>query len=243
MKKILRRQIQRLGFDVYRYPAACERLIPHLRMLLPVYNVDTIIDVGANVGQFASEMRSLARDSWIHSIEPNPLAYKTLEAMTARDLRWTAHECALGRASGRITLNVFSASDFSSCLSANQFGTQRFSHSLKAAGAVEVELRTLDELVGATPLSEIGSRLLLKLDTQGFDMEVLAGAASTLERVQIVVTEVSLRPIYQGAPLFPEVLEFMSTKGFKLSGFFPVSRSADLSIIESDSVFVRVVDH
>lgn len=240
---MLRKQIQRLGFDLYRYPAACERLIPHLRMLFPVYSVDTIIDVGANVGQFASEMRSITRDSWIHSIEPNPIVYKTLEAMTVRDLRWSAHECALGRENGTITLNVFSASDFSSCLSANDFGMQRFNDSMKTAGTVAVELRTLDELVGAMPPSEVGSRFLLKLDTQGFDMEVLSGATSVLSRVQIVVTEVSLRPIYQGAPLFPEVLEFMSTKGFRLSGFFPVSRSEDMSIIESDSVFVRVVDH
>jgi len=108
---------------------------------------------------------------------------------------------------------------------------------------VEVDLRTLDELVVAMPATSVGSRILLKLDTQGFDMEVLHGAAAILGSVQVVVTEASLRPLYLDAPLFSEVLEFMQKKGFALSGFFPVSRSDDLSIIESDCVFVRATGH
>lgn len=239
MKHMLRKLIQELGYDLYRYPEACERLMPHLRMLLPSHRIDTIIDVGANVGQFASEVRSVSRDVQIHSVEPNPDVYRTLAAKAAGDNRWMTHECALGRTRGKVMLNVFAASDFSSCLPANEFGAQRFQDSLTIAGTVEVELRTLDELVSIIPPAAIGSRLLLKLDTQGFDMEVLMGAGSVLERVQAVVTEASLRPLYQDAPLFPDVLEFMKAKGFALSGFFPVSRSDDLSIIESDCVFVR----
>lgn len=239
----MRRLIQALGFDLYRYPSACERLMPHLRMLVPYHRIDTVIDVGANVGQFAAEMRLIDRDVQIHSVEPNPDVYKTLAGRAAADDRWATHECALGRSSGKVTLNVFSASDFSSCLMPNEFGAQRFQDSLTVAGSVDVELRTMDELLGSIPPAAIGSRLLLKLDTQGFDMEVLLGAASVLERVQAVVTEASLRPIYEAAPLFPEVLEFLTAKGFALSGFFPVSRSSDLSIIESDCVFVRSDHH
>jgi FkbM family methyltransferase len=243
MKHMLRKLIHGLGYDLYRYPEACERLIPHLGMLLPIHHIDTVIDVGANVGQFASEVRALSRDVRIHSIEPNPVIYKTLTAIAAGDNRWTTHECALGRSSGKVMLNVFASSDFSSCLPANEFGAQRFQDSLTIADTVEVELRTLDELVSFIPPAAIGSRLLLKLDTQGFDMEVLLGAASVLESVQVVVTEASLQPLYQGAALFPEALEFMKAKGFTLSGFFPVSRNDDLSIIESDCVFVRVAGH
>ncbi len=239
MKKILQNIIHGLGYDLYRYPEACERLMPHLLMLLPLRRIDTIIDVGANVGQFAAQIRALSPEVQIHSVEPNPVVYQALANQAARDNRWAAHECALGRTSGKVTLNIFSSSDFSSCLSANEFGIKRFKDSLKVASAVEVDLRTLDELVAALPATSVGTRLLLKLDTQGFDMEVLHGATTVLECVQVVVTEASLSPLYQGAPLFPEVLEFMKSKGFVLSGFFPVSRSVDLSIIESDCVFVR----
>jgi len=243
MKHMLRKLIQGFGYDLYRYPEACERLLPHLKLLLPVYCIDTVIDVGANVGQFATQMRSLNSNISIHSVEPNPDVYKSLAATAAGDNRWTPHECALGRSSGRVMLNVFSSSDFSSCLPANEFGTQRFQESLTVTRTVEVELKTLDELVGDLSSAAIGSKMLLKLDTQGFDMEVLLGADAVLERVQVLVTEASLQPLYQNAPLFPEVLEFMKSKGFKLSGFFPVSRSVDLSIIESDCVFVRSASH
>lgn len=243
MKHTLRRAIQALGYDLYRYPEACERLIPHLRMLLPRYRIDTVIDVGANVGQFAHAVRALSPHVYIHSVEPNPRVYKTLVANAANDKRWFTHECALGRMHGMVTLNVSSASDFSSCLAANEFGTRRFGDGLKIKDTVEVQLRTLDELVDAISPAHIGPGLLLKLDTQGFDMEVLRGAETVLERVKVLVTEASLQAIYQGAPLFPEVLKFMAAKGFSLSGFFPVSRSDDLRIIESDCVFVRIDDH
>ena len=243
MKDILRKLLHTVGYVLYRYPDACERLMPHLKMLLPRYRIDTVIDVGANVGQFASAVRGLSPNVYIHSVEPNPDVYKTLEAQAASDKRWLTYECALGRSRGKVILNVTAASDFSSCLSVNEFGTKRFNEGVEITGAVEVDLKTLDEMVDGIPPEVAGTRLLLKLDTQGFDMEVLLGAVEALKNVQVIITEASLQPIYAGAKLFPEVLEFMATNGFTLSGFFPVSRSENLAIIESDCVFVRNANH
>jgi len=243
MKKTLRKALHTLGYDLYSYPEACERLMPHLKMLLPRYRIDTIIDVGANVGQFAAAVRSLNPNVYIHSVEPNPDVYKALEAQAANDKRWRTHQCALGRSRGKIMLNVTAASDFSSCLAVNEFGAKRFKDGVEISRAVEVDLRTLDDLFTDMPTAVIGNRFVLKLDTQGFDMEVLMGAVEVLKNVQVIVTEASLQPIYTGAKLFPEVLEFMATNGFALAGFFPVSRSDDLRVIESDCVFVRVASH
>lgn len=243
MKHTLRKALHALGYDLYRYPEACERLMPHLKMLLPRYQIDTVIDVGANVGQFATSVRGLNPNVYIHSVEPNPAVYKTLAAQAVNDKRWLTHECALGRLRGKVMLNVTASSDFSSCLPVNEFGTKRFNEGVEITGVVEVELRTLDELVGVIPRETAGARLLLKLDTQGFDMEVLLGATEVLKNVQVIVTEAALQPIYAGAKLFPEMLDFMEKNGFALSGFFPVSRSNDLRIIESDCVFVRIACH
>jgi len=107
IKYILQKIAQRIGYDIYRYPEACERLMPHLHMLLPARCIDTVIDVGANVGQFAAQVRSLSRDVHIHSIEPNPIVYTKLAARAAGDNRWATHECALGRTTGKESLNVF----------------------------------------------------------------------------------------------------------------------------------------
>lgn len=238
-KKIIRNLSKKLGYDIHRYPESCERLIPHLEMMLPLHRINTVIDVGANVGQFASEVRALSREIQIHSIEPNPVICKTLAARAAGDKRWTTHECAVGQSKGKIMLNVFASSDFSSCLPANEFGAQRFQDSLTVADTVEVELKTLDELISSIPPTAMGSRLLLKLDTQGFDMEALLGAPAVLESVHLIITEASLRPLYKDAPVFSEVFSFLENKGFLLSGFFPVTRDENLSIIESDCVFVR----
>ena len=239
MKSLIRKFLHNMGLEVYRYPEGCERLMPHLIQLLRRHRIDTVIDVGANAGQFASQMRGLDQSVRIHSVEPNPRVFRGLADLAARDPRWSVHECALGRAPGRLTLNVFASSDFSSCLPANEFGVHRFGASLQRQEQIEVALRTLDGLLDSLPDTDVGSRILLKLDTQGFDMEVLLGASATLERTCAIVTEASVRPIYEGAATLRDTLAFMDAKGFSLSGFFPVSRDDALDIIESDCVFVR----
>lgn len=238
MQDFIHKLLQLIGYDLYRYPDGCERLIPHLKRLLTAYRINGVIDVGANVGQFALNMRSLAPDIEIHSFEPNPYVYNTLAANAARDKRWVTHACALGQSHGKIVLNITASSDFSSCRVANEFGARQFNDSLSVTEAIEVEMRTLDEVLDGIS-AEIKNSLLVKLDTQGFDMQVLQGATKGLKNAKIIVTEASLQPIYEGAALLPEVLEFMTSRGFTLSGFFPVTRSNNLGVIESDCVFVR----
>src|SRR5687767_14995493 len=96
LKQLARQWIHQLGFEVYRYPQSSERLEPHLRVLLKTHNIDSIIDVGANVGQFAHEIRHLLSNVPMYSVEPNPEAFQKLREASENDAAWKIYNVALG---------------------------------------------------------------------------------------------------------------------------------------------------
>ena len=79
----------------------------------------------------------------------------------------------------------------------------------------------------------------LKIDTQGFDLQVIEGARQSLSLVAAVQTEVSVRPIYQGMPGFIEVYSALDAMGFDLTGLYPVTRDSFLRLVELDCVMVN----
>lgn len=239
IKSLLRRAFQVAGFDVYRYPEASERLEPHLRVLVKKYGVKAVIDVGANEGQFAKAIRRIDRGLPIHSVEPNPKCFSRLQAASASDNNWHTYQCALGRNEGNAILNVTAADDFSSCLEATPFGVEQFGGDLAIVDRISVPMRTLDSLMAPGLGQEADGNVLLKVDTQGFDREVFAGAQSIIEKACVIVTEASFIPLYAGASSFTDVMREFEEKGFSLSGLFPVSRDKKARIIEADCVFVR----
>jgi hypothetical protein len=102
-----------------------------------------------------------------------------------------------------------------------------------------VEVRRLDSV-----MSEIGEgrslgNLYLKVDTQGFDLEVIRGASSTLPRVRALQTEISMRPLYLNAPSYRETLDMLGERSFAVSGMFPVSRDPAMRVVEFDCVMVN----
>ncbi|AVP98916.1 hypothetical protein C7S18_17785 [Ahniella affigens] len=239
MRDLLRAGFRALGFDIFRYPKGCEQLEAHLRLLVPRRGVDVLFDVGANRGQFAAQLRRIHPALQIHSFEPHPAACAALRGCAANHPSWHVYAFGLGRSAGRAELTCYATDTFSSVLPINALGRQRFSTELRPIDSVEIALRTLADVIENDLRGVCGNRPMLKLDTQGLDFDVLQGAGSWLDRFDLVVTEASLRPIYERAARFGDILEFLTARGFTLSGFFPVSRADDFSVIEADVVFVR----
>jgi len=208
----------------------------HLREVLAKYRIDTIIDVGANEGQFGSMMRKLDFKGDIHSFEPVKLTYDLLTKATAGDPHWTAHNLALGRAPGRLVMNVSEGSVFSSALRPTDYGVAKF-NDIKVQRQEEVEVSTLDHFI-ERHLSDRKRRIFLKMDTQGYDLEVFAGATASLDKICCLLSELSLIPIYDGMPDYLQALAAYQDKGYWVSGFFPVNRSEDFALIEVDCVMV-----
>jgi FkbM family methyltransferase len=208
----------------------------HLRQVLASYRIDTIVDVGANEGQFGAMIRNLGFKGEIHSFEPVKSTYNLLAKATAGDLRWTAHNMALGRAPGRLVMNVSQGSVFSSALRPNDYGAAKF-NDIKVQRQEEVEVSTLDHFI-EHHLSDSERRIFLKMDTQGYDLEVFAGATASLDKICCILSELSLIPIYDGMTDYLQALAAYQHKGFSVSGLFPVNRNDDLALIEVDCVMV-----
>jgi FkbM family methyltransferase len=212
----------------------------HLRNLLREQSVDLVIDVGANVGQFAGMVRRLGYAGDLVSFEPQSAARARLQAAAAGDPRWTVRPEALGRVRGEAALEIFPDSTFSSLHAINALGRRRFGRLVEATGRETVAVVPLDSILGE--IAPAGPRrILVKTDTQGNDLDVLAGAAETLRSARVVISEGSAMPIYENAPVLTDLTLAMERAGFALSGLYPTGHQPppSLALLELDCYFVR----
>jgi FkbM family methyltransferase len=187
------------------------------------------IDVGANVGAWSQMCRRVFPDTRILAVEPqDPLQAALRE--TARKLgNVTIAQTLLGaRAAAAVPFYVYEFSGMSSVLRDAE---------APVVGTTSVDMVTLDELVAKT---QFPPAQLMKLDVQGYELEVLRGGARTLAAVEVVLTEVSLLPLYEGAPILHEVVAFMADAGFRVYDFCSERRRPlDDALFQTDLLFVR----
>ena len=198
--------------------------------------VATIVDVGAHVGEFSGDLRRYGFAGTIVSFEPSSKAHAKLAANAAHDPHWlVAPRMALGSVAGRSTLNVSENQVSSSLLEIRTIVTDTVSDS-RYIDNEEVEVATLDGQLKP----QWGGPLALKIDTQGFELEVLRGATETLKRTAAVMLEMSLTSLYRGGGTFCEVYGYLESAGFRCialtEGFADIVRN---EVLQVDAVFVR----
>jgi FkbM family methyltransferase len=209
-----------------------------LGALLRMYRVNCVIDVGAHRGQYALGLREAGYDGQIVSFEPVPHAFERLQRAAAGDPRWAVHPLALGREDGETTMNVVPGT-LSSLLPATEFGAGRYPR-LQNAEAVTVQVRRLDGLLDDLVAGVPDPRPYLKMDTQGFDLDVFAGAGERAADFVGMQSEVALMRIYEGTPRMCEALEVYEEAGFEIAALYPLSRqSRTARVLEYDCVMVR----
>jgi FkbM family methyltransferase len=228
---------QRLGWDVRRtsYPSSEEVL---LTRFLTVAQPKTVFDVGANVGQYGLSLRKCGFTGRIVSFEAIPSVHAQLSAVAARDRDWiVAPCCALGRTRGEARINLAGNSVSSSLLSMNDVHLKAAPDS-KYIASETVRVERLDDI--ARPLLPKDSRLFLKVDTQGYEEEVLAGADLILKSVSAMQLELSVVPLYQGAPSLRRILELCEGLGFQLHGLIPgFYEEKSGRLLQMDGLFLR----
>jgi FkbM family methyltransferase len=226
------------GLQFARLPGV-ELLGAHLRDVLHHYNINCVLDVGANTGGYGRLLRSIGYRGAIISFEPVSETFAELERRTRSDSDWRVAKLALGDREATCSINVGVSSVFSSLLAPTDFSASHFGAASSVARVEEVPMKRLDEVLPELLHGIHEPRLLLKLDTQGYDLQVLAGASAVLPQVRLLQSELSVQPLYVGAPSYIEALEAMRRLDFELSGVFPLERDAHLGVIEFDCVMVR----
>jgi FkbM family methyltransferase len=209
-----------------------------LRHLLRRLDVDCVIDVGANVGQYARLLRLIGFEGTILSFEPSPEAFRELRTASASDANWHIYDYALGAEAGARRFNLMVNSDLSSFREPSTRETALLDVVNRVVKRVEVRVERLDGLL-ASLRSEFGfSRPFLKTDTQGFDLEVFRGASGIHNDLVGVQCELAVKRLYEGVtPWTIAIDEYLAT-GFELAGIFKVL-PRELKLIECDCFFVR----
>jgi FkbM family methyltransferase len=209
-----------------------------LRSIIEKYDINCFLDVGANEGQFAKELRSLYREK-IVSFEPVTIAFEKLAAVAASDPKWQVYKLALGSQTITRTINVSDHTVFSSLFRANDYCVQHFGGQVLRKKEEVVSIQRLDEIMDKIVPDIENSRIFLKMDTQGYDTEVFRGLGKKLKHVIALQSEVSLISIYEGMPHWTDIIPIYEEAGYRVVGMFPVNRDSD-KIIECDCLLVRV---
>ena len=227
---------RRLNIDVVR-ASGQYTLTTHVSRVIEEYAVDAILDVGASEGDFGFLMRSIGFRGELYSFEPVSKPFEKLTAKSAKDPRWHVYNFALGSEAGESLINVSKFSQLSSLLSANDYGNSW--QNMEVVNQQKTKIRTLDELLDEGLIPD-RKRFLLKMDTQGYDLEVYKGASVMLENVCCMLSELSLIPIYHGMPHYLSALSEYEKQGFSVSGFYPITRDQNLALNEVDCMLVNV---
>jgi FkbM family methyltransferase len=212
-------------------------LADNVSRLLRVSKANCVLDVGANVGQFAKRLRRAGYEGRIHSFEPVSATYARLEKAAADDPEWHVHNVALGSSNSQAEINT--ADRLSSILPPSDFG-RSWKDKMNTMGTETIQVRRLDSLFAEVTAGLSEPRAFLKMDTQGFDLEVVRGSGAALDHVVALQSEVSCLPLYDGMPRLPEQLTAFEAEGFEIVGIFPVTnQAATLRAIEMDLLMVR----
>lgn len=209
------------------------RRVKDLQDFLEDRKIDVVIDVGANVGQFGESLRAEGYRGRIVSFEPIGAEFEVLSKKAAADSNWEAHRCALGAAAGTARLHVSKLSVYSSILGLAETA-QLHDERVTTDHIEDVPVRTLDEIAAG-----LDGRIFLKVDTQGYERQVLEGGSTTLRKVLGVMLELPVIRIYEGQWLFQEALNLMFSIGFVPAQIQPVGyHGADkVSATEFDCLF------
>jgi FkbM family methyltransferase len=193
--------------------------------------ISTVLDIGANVGQFALDLRMAGYKGAIVSIEPGSAAFKRLEKISSKDALWQVYNFAIGSKSGFSNLNISANKGLSSSLLEMANHIEYFPES-KTISVENVRVETIDDFIEEKRIKP--ERLLLKIDTQGFEVEVLKGAVKILDRVKLVYCETSLEPLYQNEQTYLYILNFLKTHGHDLIEVTPGIRSHEKKLLQID---------
>ena len=229
--------LHRVGFELRRFSVEQSENARFISMLR-THNVNLIFDVGANAGQFGVLLREIGFDGKIISFEPLSDAREILLNISKNDPLWQiALQTAIGEENGEIEIQIAGNSQSSSVL--DMLDTHvRAAPDSKYIGKEKVALRTLDSI--APDYMDSNSISFIKIDTQGYETQVMNGAKKLMSHIVGLQVEISLVPLYKGQCLFDEMLKKLKNYGFELWSISTVFSDPNTGqLLQVDATFFR----
>ena len=237
-KQVIKKVLNSFGLEIHRFNPNTS-VLGYYQAALKTFQIEMVLDVGANQGQYGSQLRSAGYEGQIISFEPLSDAFEVLEKTCLHDSKWDAYpRCAIGDMDGNISINVSQNSVSSSVL------PMLNEHLNAAPQSVYVREEKVDIHKLDTVWPKIKPRnasTLLKIDTQGYEWKVLDGAKDMLSQVKGVQLELSLLPLYQDQHLWLECMNRLKLEGFTLWSLQPAFIDpGNGRTMQLDGLFFRV---
>jgi len=203
----------------------------------PIFNTNfnTIIDIGANHGQFALAARKWAPNARIISFEPLSQAALRFQKVFHEDPNVMLHQVAIGPQTGTSVIHVAGSDDSSSLLPITALQEKLF----PGTGEVRTEKIHVGRLSEFISIKEIKEPALLKLDVQGFELEALKGCEDLLDCFSHVYVECSFVELYSGQALAHDIISWLAKHGFKLSGIYNTYYDPEGRCVQADCLFEK----
>jgi FkbM family methyltransferase len=234
---LLNSLLHRFDFEVTRYNKGTNNVLRR-SAILKNHNVNLIIDVGANTGFFGNEIRRSGYMGEIISFEPLGDAFEKLKETSNSDTSWKVYNYALGAENSTQQINISANSHSSSILEILDTHTQA-EVTASYIGKQEIQIKTLDSVFN--DISGKTNEIFLKIDTQGFELNVLKGATSSLSYIKTIQLEMSLLPLYEGQPLYNEIMDFLHSHNYRLIDVEPgFADSKTGTLFQFDGIFRKV---
>jgi FkbM family methyltransferase len=242
MRLFIRKLLQKVGYDIVKYH-------PKYKMgdfdtvnlegefkWLKEFDFKTILDIGANEGQFADKMHAIFPKATIYSFEPIPETFAILQKNFENIPQIKPVNLAIGEASGEIIFNKNESTASSSFLEMTGQHTDNFYFAVKTE-PINVRVETL---VNAMKEVSLELPLLIKIDVQGFEEKVINGGIEIIKMADMVFCEVSFVELYKSQSLFDKTFQTFKEMGFKYMGSIEQLRSPETNhILQADAIFVK----
>ncbi len=242
MRLLIRKFLQKYGYDIVKLhpkyvPNQLESAtILHENKWLQELNFATIIDIGANEGQFSERMRLLFPSAEIFAFEPLPDVYDTLVANFKTDANFKAFNVGIGATEGVSIFHKNESTASSSFMPMANSHKENFNFAIQTE-PIELKIETLDAVFSQTTFSH---PLLIKLDVQGFESEVIKGGSAILAQADIIISELSFYELYTNQPLFNTIYKQLQALGFMYVGSIEQLHSPlNNKVLQADGVFIK----
>lgn len=220
----------------YRAAFRAARIAPSIEheQTLKTLSCATVVDIGANRGQFTLVSRHCFPNARIVAFEPLSAPAGRFRAAHNQDAKVTLHQAAIGPQAGEVAIHIAAADDSSSLLSMTDLQKSLYAGSSEV-GTEMVQVDRLDRFLSA---EDIQPPALLKIDVQGFELSTLHGCGSLLKHFAYLFVECSFVELYEGQAFADEVIAYLRERGFRLRGVYNSHYSPSGEAVQADFLFV-----
>lgn len=202
--------LRKIGLQINKYPTC---FLKRRLQLIKEYKINKILDIGANRGQYAVKLRKMGFKGDIVSFEPLSSAFRKLSETAKPDKHWNINNFALGNEDTIGFINIAANSYSSSLLDMLE------AHKNASPGSVyidkeEIQIKRLDSIFYQYYNEK--DKIMLKIDTQGFEKNVIDGAENSIVNIVLMQLETSIIPLYNNELLLAEMLKYLESRNFKL---------------------------